>query len=149
MPKKKVLIIGSVYEDLILTVSHYPQEDEKLRAIHKRVQYGGNGSNSAHVLCQYEHVQVEFYTRLPTDKGVRQWPWDSRVGVKYCRKVNGSWPLAVIWESDSSHSRTIVNHRDCESFSFHEFVEDVSVSECWDWVHLEGSLPYEVKQTVA
>jgi ketohexokinase len=48
-----VLIVGQVYQDTIMTVDYYPQEDTKMRSSHTQQRRGGNCVNTAEVLAQF------------------------------------------------------------------------------------------------
>jgi len=46
MARYNLAVIGMPYLDLVLTVSHFPGEDEKLRASKLSRRRGGNGPNT-------------------------------------------------------------------------------------------------------
>lgn len=46
----RVLCVGIVCCDIINSLSHYPKEDEDIRALKQTRQSGGNASNTAKVL---------------------------------------------------------------------------------------------------
>jgi ketohexokinase len=48
-----VLVVGQVYQDTIMTVDYYPQEDTKMRSSHTQQRRGGNCVNTAEVLAQF------------------------------------------------------------------------------------------------
>ncbi|KAF1991119.1 Ribokinase-like protein [Aulographum hederae CBS 113979] len=50
---KHLLAIGACYLDTILTIPHYPTEDEKLRATSKSTRRGGNCPNTLQVLQEF------------------------------------------------------------------------------------------------
>lgn len=53
-----VLLVGQVYQDTILTVDYYPQEDTKMRASHTQQRRGGNCVNTAEVLAQFPKMNT-------------------------------------------------------------------------------------------
>lgn len=52
MSSFSILGIGGIYEDVILTVPHFPHEDSKLRATSRETRLGGNIPNTLGVLSQ-------------------------------------------------------------------------------------------------
>lgn len=52
MSNFSILGIGGIYEDVILTVPHFPHEDSKLRATSRETRLGGNVPNTLGVLSQ-------------------------------------------------------------------------------------------------
>lgn len=46
----EILCVGIVCLDIVNHLSHYPKEDEDIRASHQTRQSGGNASNTAKVL---------------------------------------------------------------------------------------------------
>lgn len=52
MSSFSILGVGGIYEDVILTVPHFPHEDSKLRATSRETRLGGNIPNTLGVLSQ-------------------------------------------------------------------------------------------------
>lgn len=51
-----VLVVGQVYQDTIMTVDYYPEEDTKMRSSHTQQRRGGNCVNTAEVLAQFPKI---------------------------------------------------------------------------------------------
>jgi ketohexokinase len=69
-PTRKLIMIGACYVDTILTVPHYPQPDEKLRATDFEKRRGGNVANALEVMAQFpessrHRIQLFMISVLP------------------------------------------------------------------------------------
>lgn len=53
-----ILIVGQIYQDTIMTVDYYPQEDTKMRSSHTQHRTGGNCVNTAKVLSQFPKMNT-------------------------------------------------------------------------------------------
>ena len=62
MARKRIIAIGAIARDVILTVPHFPVEDSKLRATSCTSRRGGNVGNTLEVLQQILSVD----TKAPT-----------------------------------------------------------------------------------
>lgn len=67
---KYLVAVGAVYIDTILTVPHYPAEDEKLRATKIEQRRGGNCPNTLEVVAQLTIVSNRARSRAP---GFAEW----------------------------------------------------------------------------
>jgi hypothetical protein len=47
-----IIGIGAIYQDTILTIPHFPEEDSKLRATSCDIRPGGNVPNTLSILSQ-------------------------------------------------------------------------------------------------
>lgn len=59
-----VLVVGQVYEDTIMTVDYYPQEDTKVRSSHTQQRRGGNCVNTAEVLSQFPKMNTSIMSAV-------------------------------------------------------------------------------------
>ncbi|KAI8821894.1 Ribokinase-like protein [Chytriomyces cf. hyalinus JEL632] len=57
--KLKAFVSGACYQDVILRVDSYPQEDAKVRAQSVEKRRGGNGANVLQVLSQFQPRSIE------------------------------------------------------------------------------------------
>lgn len=64
MSSFSILGIGGIYEDVMLTVPHFPHEDSKLRATSRKTRLGGNIPNTLGVLSQILIKEKEDNWRL-------------------------------------------------------------------------------------
>jgi hypothetical protein len=53
-----VLVVGQLYQDFILHVDHFPEEDAKKRANNLEIRSGGNCGNTLRVLSQFPGVSA-------------------------------------------------------------------------------------------
>lgn len=59
-----VLIVGQVYQDTIMTVDYYPQEDTKVRSSHTQQRRGGSCVNTAEVLSQFPKMNTSIMSAV-------------------------------------------------------------------------------------
>ncbi|KAI0459814.1 Ribokinase-like protein [Xylaria acuta] len=162
-----LVCVGACYLDTILSVSHYPAEDSKLRASSLQVRRGGNCPNTLEVLQQFlreeqgvhESVNVRPYlvTCLPsrnapaTTQIIESFGVDSLVDFSRCifRDDNEQPASSYIIRSSATGSRTLVNYNELAEMSFHEFVaaaESVGGEDAW--FHFEGRIPATTLQCI-
>ncbi|MEJ2397117.1 MAG: PfkB family carbohydrate kinase [Gammaproteobacteria bacterium] len=138
----RILVVGNATLDIVHSVSHYPAEDEELRATSQRRQRGGNAANTAVVLAQHGH-RVSFAGTLADDPAAQEIRADlSQYGVDLgsCQVMSASQsPLSCITHNQQTGSRTIVHYRDLPEYSSEAFAM-LPLSE-FDWFHFEGRNP--------
>lgn len=59
-----VLIVGQIYQDTILTVDYFPEEDTKMRSSHTQQRRGGNCVNTAEVLSQFPKMSTSIMSAV-------------------------------------------------------------------------------------
>ncbi|KAJ6782981.1 hypothetical protein PWT90_08360 [Aphanocladium album] len=143
-------MIGACYLDTILTVSHYPEEDTKLRASNLETRRGGNCPNSLEVLQQLvlcqgdEHKgdanppsdhpgkpehRLHLVSCLPkrdspaTHQILQSFGSDTSISFKHCiyRENATEAASSYIIRSRQTDSRTLVNHNPLEEMTVAEF----------------------------
>ena len=150
MRMSKVLVVGNLTLDLILSVDHYPAEDEELRASAQRYQRGGNAANSADVLAQHGH-RVSFAGTLAADaNGHRLAAELAQLGIdtRHCQVFEErTTPLSCILHNQQTGSRTIVHYRDLPEYAATAFAA-IALAE-YDGFHFEGRNPPQLIQMLA
>lgn len=135
----RILTVGIATLDIINTVDHYPQEDEKLRALSQHMRRGGNAANTACVLTQLGH-DVNLLCTLAQDASAEQVKKDlAQHGVSLEHSVAiaaASTPTSYITLNQQNGSRTVVHHRNLPELEAKHFTA-VQV-ERFDWFHFEG-----------
>lgn len=137
-------------------MSHYPDEDSKLRATNLQIRRGGNCPNTLEVLQQLlrqkqeygacegakERVSPYLMTCLPrhdapaTRTVVESFGPDTLVDFSRCifRQGKEEPASSYIIRSEATGSRTLVNYNDLEEMTFDEFVvatEDLGGENTW------------------
>ena len=134
----RILVTGIATLDIINQVSHYPDEDEELRAEAQYLRRGGNASNTASVLVQLGD-RCRLACSLADDMGGRFIVDDlRRRGIEFdpgMILMNGATPTSYITLNRQNGSRTIVHYRDLPELGFHQF--DTLVLN-HDWFHFEA-----------
>ncbi|KAJ5648524.1 Ribokinase-like protein [Penicillium lividum] len=148
-----LIAIGACYVDTILSTSHYPGEDEKLRAsniVHRR---GGNCPNSLEVLQQLiarskEELALNLIAVLPAKSSVASQQiisaFEPHVQLKYSfyRERFQEPASCYIIKSQSTGSRTIVNYNELPDMTVEEFVRITDeLGPRATWFHFEGRIP--------
>jgi ketohexokinase len=135
----KILGIGNLVLDLILNVTHYPQEDDEVRAQARRYQCGGNVANSLYVLSQLGH-QTAIVTTLAVDeasKQLKQTLQQRGIDTQYIQRfIKGATPTSYIQVAQDTGSRTITHFRQLPEVEFDHFAK-IEI-EAFDWLHFEG-----------
>ncbi len=140
----RILVVGTVTVDHVLSLERYPVEDEKVRCQSHHRRRGGNAATTAVMLSRLGHEVFwagtvgndEFGKWVKADFG--RW----NVDLSLARTLAGPTPISYVLRSKTSGSRTIVHHR-----SLPEFSADVLVGEHlaeFDWVHFEGRDPLAI-----
>ncbi|KAI1342262.1 Ribokinase-like protein [Xylariaceae sp. FL0016] len=155
-----IVCIGACYLDTILSVPHYPGEDDKLRATSLQVRRGGNCPNSLEVLAKLlqregvEHVNPYLISILPSADAPAtariQESLGTRVDMSRCIYRTGcSEPgSSYVLRSQANGSRTVVNYNDLPEMTTDEFVEAVDGLNDNTWFHFEGRAPETTLQCI-
>ncbi|KAL2001657.1 hypothetical protein VTN02DRAFT_1440 [Thermoascus thermophilus] len=160
---RQLIAIGACYLDVILSVDHYPAEDEKLRASSLVRRRGGNCPNTLEVLQQLIEQQQQqqkdekhasspvLIAVLPAASSpASQFIRDSLgpgVDTTHCvyRETHTEPASSYIIKSRTSGSRTIVNFNELPELTAAEFdavVERLDVGDGGGkWFHFEGRIP--------
>jgi len=145
---KYLVAVGAVYVDTILSVPHYPAEDEKLRATEIIRRRGGNCPNTLEVVAQLTIVSNQGRNRAP---GFANWKEGGGTELALIAVLPNKWsPIrenifesmidvdidfaifrnkfheaanSFIIKSTESGSRTIVNYNQLPEMTFEEFKE--------------------------
>ncbi|KAL1613128.1 hypothetical protein SLS60_001360 [Paraconiothyrium brasiliense] len=166
-----IVCIGAVYIDTILTVPHYPIEDEKLRAKKLIKRRGGNTANTLEVLQQLnsyaggqnaEYSKLHLCSVLPDkESAAKHFIQQSLPGVN----IDGSAVFregakeaasSYILQNEQNLSRTIISINQLPEMTTEEFGERVlqmarsHVGPKWEqmWFHFEGRIPDFTAQCV-
>ncbi|KAI1076264.1 Ribokinase-like protein [Whalleya microplaca] len=158
----KLICVGACYLDTILSVPHYPGEDEKLRATNLQVRRGGNCPNTLEVLQQLLKepnrcdVKPSLISCLPsaeapaTARILDSFGSGSLVDFTRCiyRKDHADPASSYIIRSEKTGSRTLVNYNDLPEMTADEFI--AAAKEVGDeaWYHFEGRIPETTLQCI-
>ncbi|KAK2744260.1 hypothetical protein FQN57_004345 [Myotisia sp. PD_48] len=156
---RSLVTIGACYLDTVLTVDHYPAEDEKLRASNVSRRRGGNTVNSLEVLHQLfeyrsksgnqEHTPQLYAIAVfperssPVIKEI-QTSLGPNVNLQHCIYREGCSELApsYIIRSQSTGTRTIVNYNPLAEMTVEEFKRTTDrLPDGPKWFHFEGRIP--------
>lgn len=135
----KILGIGNAVLDIILTVPHYPHEDEEVRAIKKSMSLGGNVNNTLYVLNQLGH-NTAICTTVAADSeakllltGLKE----RNISTDHIQKfIQGRTPSSFVTLNAQNGHRSIVHYRDLPEVTFDYFAK-IEIEE-YDWLHFEG-----------
>lgn len=145
----KILCTGIVTLDIINTVSHYPLEDEELRATAQERRQGGNATNTANVLAQHGH-EISLLSVIANDTE-GQWVHDqlknAGVDTASCPAISGVTPTSYITANPKTGSRTIVHYRNLTELSSSQF-EKVNIKD-FDAFHFEGRNINELRKMLS
>ncbi|WP_319381891.1 PfkB family carbohydrate kinase [Thiomicrorhabdus sp.] len=135
----KILGIGNAVLDTLLTVDHFPEENEELRAQQKKQLVGGNINNSLYVLSQLGH-QCAICTSVAADQEAKQLLSGIKarnIDTKHVQTfIKGRTPHSFVTLNQHNGSRTIVHYRDLPEVGF-DFFAKIEIEE-YDWLHFEG-----------
>lgn len=135
----KILGIGNLVLDTILTLNHYPQEDEEVRAVSRQFKFGGNTANTLYVLSQLGH-ETAIVSTLATDEPAKQLKkaiQDHGISTEHIQRfIKGATPTSYIQVSQKTGSRSITHYRDLPELDFEHFAK-IEI-EAYDWLHFEG-----------
>lgn len=135
----KILGIGNAVLDIILTVPHYPHDDEEIRAVKKSIALGGNVNNTLYVLNQLGH-NTAICTTLAADSeaklllaGLKE----RNINTAHVQKfIQGRTPNSFVTLNAENGHRSIVHYRDLPEVTFDYFAK-IEIEE-YDWLHFEG-----------
>jgi ketohexokinase len=135
----RILAVGIATLDIINSVTSYPAEDDKVRAVSQRICRGGNATNTLAVLSQLGH-ECHWAGVLADEPDARHIEADlrrRRIDTSAVTHLtHGKVPTSYITHSLANGSRTIINHRDLPEYSFAAFKAiDLKI---FDWIHFEG-----------
>ncbi|MBE0494319.1 MAG: Rieske 2Fe-2S domain-containing protein [Thiomicrospira sp.] len=135
----KILGVGNLVLDTILTLDHYPKEDDEVRAQSRQFRFGGNTANTLYVLSQLGHESAIAST-LATDeqaKHLKKAIQDQGISTEHIQRfIKGATPTSYIFVSKHTGSRSITHYRDLPELGFEHFAK-IEV-EAYDWLHFEG-----------
>lgn len=139
MNENNILIVGNCVVDQIMTLPHYPHQDEELLALRKTIAMGGNACNSSQILAELGH-QVSLVSSLARDKDadwLLQKLSDAGINTDYCRQHPGcATPLSSIWLNRRNGSRTIAHYRNLAELTLADLQK--IRPERYQWIHFEG-----------
>ncbi|EAW08486.1 ketohexokinase [Aspergillus clavatus NRRL 1] len=150
-----LIAVGACYVDTILTIPHYPGEDEKLRASHITRRRGGNCPNTLEVLQQLvahssspSKISLHLVAVLPSKTSIASQQivsaFEPGVRLDHCiyREDFSEPASSYIIKSQSSGSRTIVNYNELPEMTIQEFeaIADQIGAQA-TWYHFEGRIP--------
>lgn len=150
---KHLILIGACYLDTILSVPHYPEEDEKLRASTLAIRRGGNCPNSLEVLQQLvqpqDAIRMYLVSPLPSKSSSAvqrikaSFGESSPVSLEHSlyRETYTEAASSYIIRSEQTGSRTLVNYNDLPEMTVGEFEAIVQSFSPDDetWWHFEVS----------
>ena len=138
----KILVTGIATLDIINRVSHYPREDEELRADSQQLRRGGNASNTCSVLVQLGDA-CQLACTLANDMAGHFLREDIAArGIDFSAHTvldHGSTPTSYITLNAGNGNRTIVHYRDLEELTAQQF-EQLELGP-FDWFHFEARNP--------
>ncbi|KAF2007586.1 Ribokinase-like protein [Amniculicola lignicola CBS 123094] len=151
---KHIIAVGAIYIDTILTLPHFPAEDEKLRASKYVRRRGGNCGNAFEVLQQLVeddiklHLISVFPNRASADYAFIRDSFKVSVDLSLSIHRDNSQVASscYVFKSQETDSRTIVNYTELKDMQCHEFIDAVcKLSPAQDafegWFHFEGRTP--------
>ncbi|KAF1934388.1 Ribokinase-like protein [Didymella exigua CBS 183.55] len=162
--QQRLICVGAVYMDTILSVPHYPEEDTKLRAASLVRRRGGNTANTLEVISQLllqnmdrkestYSLELSLLTVLPdpesqdTKTVIRSLP-DVRPHLYLYRQGQPVAASSYIIQSVANLSRTIVSANPLAEMTVEEFrrgiaplVDDPAIGANDVWIHFEGRVP--------
>ena len=135
----KILGVGIATLDIINTVESYPEEDQEIRAISRKMARGGNVTNSLNILSQLGH-KCAWAGMLADDQASRLVIEDLDCShIDHDRAViadDAELPVSYITLNAKNGSRTIVHYRNLEEYSSQHFLK--IDPHAFDWIHFEG-----------
>ena len=139
MNKKDVLMVGNCIVDQVMTLPHFPQQDEELRALEHTRALGGNAGNAAQVLAALGH-NVDLVCSLADDQ---QAHWileqldQAAIGTEQCQSfTQHATPFSTIWLNHENGSRTIAHYRNLPELSL-AHLKQIDPDN-YRWLHFEG-----------
>ncbi|ORX46113.1 Ribokinase-like protein [Hesseltinella vesiculosa] len=139
----QVLFIGQLYQDTILYMDAYPNEDSKVRARDMEQRRGGNIGNTAEVLAQMRQIQPWCMSALGSQQEsipLLALLTEAGIETKLCLYRTTPLPSSFIIQS-AQGTRTIISCNKTKEIDVNEFiaqVEPVLQAERFAWIHFEG-----------
>ncbi|KAL9555301.1 hypothetical protein MBANPS3_002426 [Mucor bainieri] len=142
---KNVLLVGQIYQDTILHVARFPEEDTKTRASNAEQRTGGNTCNTAKVLAQFDDINVCYMSAAgsrETSSHIMESLQDQGIATNDTTlyRDDKMLPSSIIIHNQESGSRTIISSNDLTDLTCEEFVQvftAINKNNQW-WVHFEG-----------
>ncbi|OBZ83550.1 Ketohexokinase [Choanephora cucurbitarum] len=151
----KVLIVGQIYQDIILSVDSFPEENTKTRAQQTTFRYGGSCINIAKALALFPKTQPHIMSAVgPKETVSRTIANINSKGIKtYCFYRKQPTPSCYIIQSRLTGSQTIVSYdSSINGVTREEFILKLEMNQIsrtmsfdfdshnaiFDWVHFEG-----------
>jgi ketohexokinase len=143
----KILGVGIATLDIVNTVASYPDEDDEVRAISRKMVRGGNVTNSLNVLSQLGHacawagMLADDHSSKFVLKELDSCHIDHKLAIT---AANAELPVSYITLNAQNGSRTIVHYRNLEEYSSEHFFN--IDYQTFDWIHFEGRNVVELKK---
>ncbi|ODV88377.1 hypothetical protein CANCADRAFT_4512 [Tortispora caseinolytica NRRL Y-17796] len=147
MARDRILLVGAAYQDIILDVPHFPQEDTKLQVRNLVRRWGGNVVNIARVLRALDdNLDIHLVVPLPSESTSKEF-------LEFCARINVTvsplfsdateFPVAYVTRSLDRNTRTILNYSNVPQFdqTTIQHVLDLISSHEYSWLHFEGRTP--------
>ncbi|KAI8636028.1 Ribokinase-like protein [Parasitella parasitica] len=152
--RNRILLVGQLYQDTILHVGRFPDQDTKIRAKDVQQRTGGNTCNTAKVLAQFGDINVCYMSAAGSRESsshifesLQEQHIETNGTIIY--RKDKMLPFSVIIHNEESGSRTIVSSNDLPDLTCEEFVQvftKINKHNQW-WVHFEGrNIDETVKQ---
>ncbi|CAO0797526.1 unnamed protein product [Mucor circinelloides] len=143
--RSNVLLVGQIYQDTILHVDKFPEEDTKIRANNAEQRTGGNTCNTAKVLAQFDDINVCYMSAAgsrETSSHIMESLQNQGIATNETTLYRDDkiLPSSIIIHNQASGSRTIISNNDLTDLTSEEFVQaftKINKSNQW-WVHFEG-----------
>lgn len=135
----KILGIGNLVLDTVLTLPHYPSENSENRAQERYFQVGGNVANNLYVLKQLGHSPAIIATLAVDEAAKRLKNTLEQQGIDtqhIQRFIKGATPNSYVVNAQDNATRTITHFRDLPEVEFDHFAK-IEI-ESYDWLHFEG-----------
>ena len=134
----QVLGIGIATIDVIHTVTDFPTEDTKIRAIQQRTSRGGNATNTLVVLSQLGHQCTwgGVCVNEPNGQLILQDLARHHIDTSFCRiESHGQVPTSYIILNQRTASRTIIHHRNSPELTLYD-LQRIPLAQ-FDWLHFD------------
>ena len=139
MQKSRILLIGNCVIDQVWHLSHFPAQDEEIRAVDQFRVMGGNACNTAQMLALLgDNVELlSSFAQDPSAGWMQQQLEDLGIATSNCRQLEGfKSPESAIWLNTQNGSRTIVHYRDLPELELQQLKQ--VQPDAYDWLHIEG-----------
>lgn len=135
----KILGIGNIVLDVILTIPNFPKEDAEFRCNRRDYQLGGNTTNTLNVLTQLGHQTALVATIANDDaaKTLKKRLDEHAINTQHLQRfIKGDSPTSYIWLCEHNGSRTISHYRNLAEVTFEHFAK-IEIED-YDWLHFEA-----------